>query len=534
MSLDNSPKIKSLIYCRVSSKSQTKGSGLSSQEHRCRQYAEAKDYEVCEVFTDDVTGGGDFMNRKGMVALLKYMDDHPQYRFVTVFDDLKRYSRDTEFHLRLKREMEKRGATRECLNFNFEDTPEGEFLETIVSATGTLERHQNARQTRQKTKARLEQGYWALSSCPVGYTFQKAEDSGKILVPDPVTAPIVKEGLEGFASGRFASQTELRRFFESQPDYPKNKRGKIYNAAVPRLLRKELYAGLLSCEAYGVSRRKANHEPLISIETHQRILARLDGGIYAPMRNDIDADFPLRGGVTCSSCGKPLTAGWCKGKIKKYAYYFCDKRTEDCKGVIPRDKLHSAYEDVLGSLKPSQGFLRVFKAMFKMQWEFKTEKSADLSKGFAEDANRLENQINDILTKILNLSNPRVIAAFENQIEDLERQKLLAVEKAQNAVRPRVPFEDMLKHAFSFLSNPQKLWNSGRLDLQRMTLRLAFAGPLVYDRKTASLNTKFSLPFSVLGKNFGEELKLVPRERIELSTSSLPMMRSTTELPRLI
>ena len=117
---------KALIYCRVSSKKQSReGSGLEGQEYRCRQYAEAKGYTVEAVFPDDVSGGGDFMKRPGMVALLAYMDARADERFVVVFDDLKRYARDVEFHLRLRRIMQERGAARECLNFNFEDTPEG-------------------------------------------------------------------------------------------------------------------------------------------------------------------------------------------------------------------------------------------------------------------------------------------------------------------------------------------------------------------------------------------------------------------------
>ena len=39
------------------------------------------------------------------VALLAYMDARPGERFVGIFDDLKRYARDTEFHLRLRRIM---------------------------------------------------------------------------------------------------------------------------------------------------------------------------------------------------------------------------------------------------------------------------------------------------------------------------------------------------------------------------------------------------------------------------------------------
>nr|WP_321458373.1 recombinase family protein [uncultured Cohaesibacter sp.] len=169
---------KAVIYCRVSSKKQTEGSGLSSQEHRCREYADERGYDVEAVFPDDVSGGGDFMKRPGMVALLAYLDAFPQHDYVVIFDDLKRYARDTEFHLKLRREMMARNARRECLNFNFEDTPEGKFIETILAAQGELERTQNSRQVLQKMIARVEQGYCVFRA-PVGYKYVRSPNGAK-------------------------------------------------------------------------------------------------------------------------------------------------------------------------------------------------------------------------------------------------------------------------------------------------------------------------------------------------------------------
>ena len=131
------PITKAIIYCRVSSKGQeTDGHGLESQETRCRQYAAAKGYEVVATFPDTITGSGDFMKRPGMVSLLAFLDSEPDEDFIVIFDDLKRYARDVEFHLKLKREMDARGAIRECLNFAFQDTPEGELHEIMIDATG--------------------------------------------------------------------------------------------------------------------------------------------------------------------------------------------------------------------------------------------------------------------------------------------------------------------------------------------------------------------------------------------------------------
>jgi len=41
-------------------------------------------------------------------------------------------------------------------------------------------------------------------------------------VRDEPNASIVQEALEGYASGRFESQAEIKRFLESQPLFPKD------------------------------------------------------------------------------------------------------------------------------------------------------------------------------------------------------------------------------------------------------------------------------------------------------------------------
>ena len=155
---------KAVIYCRVSSEKQVKdGNGLDSQEHRCREHASSLGLEVEEVFRDEGISGGLF-DRPAMHALIKYLDVNWQTKYVVIFDDLKRFARDVKVHLKLKSEFLGRDAKLQCLNYNFDDSAEGEFVETIFAAQNELERKQNRRQVCQKMKARIERGYWCFFS----------------------------------------------------------------------------------------------------------------------------------------------------------------------------------------------------------------------------------------------------------------------------------------------------------------------------------------------------------------------------------
>ncbi len=523
---------RAVVYCRVSGKKQKKdGSGLSSQEHRCRQYAEAKGYEVVEVFPDDRSAEGDFVKRPGMVDLLNFLDQHPNEKFVVIFDDLKRYSRDTEFHLKLRRVMLERGAIRECLNFNFEDSPEGKFNETITAAAGTYERESMGRQNWQKSIARLEQGYCVQSVPPVGYKYIKAPSGGKVLVRDEPAASVVQEALEGFATGRLSSQVEVKRFLESHPDFPRTG----YNGEIPqwtavRMMRQPLYAGLVDGRAWGVSIREGKHEGLISITAFERIQQKLDGGAYAPARKDIATDFPLRGAVCCSECQSPLTAGWSKGKYKKYPYYFCHNKRCDLRGkTISRKKIEGEFEALLGDLQPSRQLVEIAGAMFKDYWDAQLGRSASIRKAIQRELREAERSLEKLLDAVVEATNPRVIAAYEKRIEKVERKKLVLQEKERESASPPQSFEDLFELSIRFLSSPCKLWQTGRFDMQRLVLTLAFPGHLTYCRETGFRTPQPSVPFSFF-QTFSLENKMVLPERFELSASPLPRECSTPEL----
>lgn len=113
------PSDKPLIYCRVPSQRQVdEGNGLGSQEFRCLQFAAQRGLEVERIFHErGVTGRGDFIVRPAMVELLRYLNDHPEHNYFVIFDDLKRFARDTLFHFKLKQELATRGATALCPNF---------------------------------------------------------------------------------------------------------------------------------------------------------------------------------------------------------------------------------------------------------------------------------------------------------------------------------------------------------------------------------------------------------------------------------
>ena len=498
---------KAVIYCRVSSKSQEEeGHGLESQETRCREHARSKGYAVEAVFPDTITGGGDFMKRPGMVALLSYLDAQPHENYVVIFDDLKRFARDTRFHLDLREAFRTRGATIECLNFKFDDTPEGEFIETIMAAQGALERKQNGRQVAQKMRARMQNGFW-IHNAPAGYKYVTEKGRGKLLVRDEPLASIVTEAFEGYATGRFESQSEIKRFFENHPDFPRNKRGIVTQQRVTDILTNPLYTGFICSKNYGIDWLQGQHEALISLEDFDKVQDRRSGTTKAPMRKNIGNDFALRGFVTCGDCGVPLRSSWSTGRNQRYAYYLC--QTKSCTSYgksIPRDDLEGEVGEIIKSLQPSQTLFDLVKKMFTQAWNQRLAQVEDALTSAKRQIASVEKQIETLLARILETSNPSVIHAYEGKIADLEHDRLRLQEQLKNRSLPTGTFEEKLEPALQFLASPWKLWETGQITLQRAVLRLAFTERLTYHQSEGARTPKISLPFKALGGDSTREV----------------------------
>lgn len=119
------------------------------------------------------------------------------------------------------------------------------------------------------------------------------------------------------------------------------------------------------------------------------------------------------------------------------------------------------------------------------------------AKTFARDIQTIEKQIDGLLERMVEASNPTVMA-YETKIAKLEREKLAPEEKRVSSGSPRGRLEDMFEPAMSFFANPSKLWHSGSHVHRRLVLKLTFADRLSYCRKSGFRTPEMALPFKAL------------------------------------
>lgn len=502
---------KAIIYCRVSSERQkNEGHGLDSQEHRCREYANKKGYEVERVFRDSFSGGGDYLKRPAMSEMLNYMDKKLYNSYVVVFDDLKRLARDTQYYLKLREALKLRNANVDCPNFVFNDSPEGNYVETIMAANAQLEREQNRRQVMQKMKARLEMGYYPFPALPIGYKHEKVTvTSNSNVVPREPEASIIKEALEGYASGRFFEQIDVQRFLKEK-DLKNGKR--IYLEQIKRILLQSLfYAGYIEYKGWEVGLRKGQHEGIIDLATHEKIQEKLMGKIRHHVKKFLHPDFPLRRFAKCSECKHFYTSSWSTARNgDKRPYFRCNQTGCPMKNKsIHRDVMEKEFSDILARIKPSEKTLAVTKKVIKDVWEKK-------EKGIVSRKRRMTNELADIesernlwLQRLTKAKDDKVVTVYENRLGELAEKELVLKESVMSLEIHRPNIETALDIVFDFLKNPLEQWQKGDIHQKRLVLRLVFEEPLVYNRKSGFETANLSLPLRVFCLPEAQNTRLV-------------------------
>lgn len=178
-------------------------------------------------------------------------------------------------------------------------------------------------ETRKGFYGRLKQGFYPLGA-PIGYLDC---GGGKVKEPDAVTAPLVRQAFELYATRRFSLETlrnELaRRGLRSRVGKEVSVNG------LSRILNNPFYTGVIRLTTSQETFSGA-HEPLISTTLFEEVQRILKGKAVDTTHKH---DFLFRRLFTCRVCGMTLTGERQKGHV----YYRC--HTGDCETKAVREEL---------------------------------------------------------------------------------------------------------------------------------------------------------------------------------------------------
>ena len=153
--------------------------------------------------------------------MLSYLSANRKEPHAVIIDDISRLARGLMAHFELRVKIGDAGGVLVSPSIEFGEDSDSQLVENLLASVSQHQRQKNGEQTVNRMRARVQNGYWVFQA-PVGYRYERVSGQGKVLVRDEPNASVLQEALEGYASGRFETQVEVKRFLERQPSFPKD------------------------------------------------------------------------------------------------------------------------------------------------------------------------------------------------------------------------------------------------------------------------------------------------------------------------
>ena len=364
--------MRGIIYIRVSSGEQVKGTSLENQEELCRAYCKQKGIEVVAVFREEGESAKDLSlnNRKEFLRALEFCRKNKIEAFVVL--RVNRFARNTEDHFAVRKILLGYGTSLHSVTEPIGNKPSEKFMETMLAAASDYENGIRRQQCTDGMSQKINQGIYPWKP-PVGYVCLNFKKKGeKKTLPDPADEkvfPIIQRGLKEYAQGLYGSQAQLAAALDKWG--LAKVRGKPTNKSlVDRILGKYLkfYVGIID-NPWTKKEVKGLHTAMITTEELFNIQLVRSGKSKLAKRDRFNPMFPLRRFVLCDYCKESLTGSTSRGNGGLFNYYHCKNKHCTMFGkTIKKDVLEKAFIEYLEKITPKNKFLEIFKATVLDLW----------------------------------------------------------------------------------------------------------------------------------------------------------------------
>jgi len=335
--------MKFVIYARIS----PRGSGYDAdnetsipmQLQYCRDYAKLHGGTVVGEYVDIFASGKD-TDRPQFREMIAQLDDPECPWDCILCYKLSRFSRSRRDCENLFYALTEHGKSFASVTENIDiNSISGRAYVGMLQIFNQLEREQCAENVRNRMLTIAKAGGCPNGRAPLGY-WRSGKKHDNIIVPDPATAPVMRELFR-----RFAAREPLTDILRTLPRHLG-----MQNAI--RLLRNPVYVGKVP---YAGQVFPGKHEPLVTPEVFDAVQALL------PQKSpEIDVrpsrqKFPyILAGILRCSCGRFMTPA--SAKRGRYHYYQCTDAVH-CRARVSAEKLQDAVLAVMRSFRFSRALI---------------------------------------------------------------------------------------------------------------------------------------------------------------------------------
>ena len=413
MNIEYKPAV---IYARYSCSSQTEQS-IEGQLHDAYDFAERNGYTILREYIDRALSGTNDA-RPSFQQMIKD-SEMKTFRYILVWK-LDRFARNRYDSAVYKRQLNKNGVKVVSVKENITDTPEGVILEGLLEAMAEYYSADLSQKIKRGRHESVRKGLFPGGPVPFGYVVEN-----KRLVPDPRTAPIVKEIFTRYADGE--KIIDLVRDLNARGI--RARRGaKFLRSSIVHILENKTYSGDYY---YGDTLVSDAVVPLVDRETFNRAQQNKDKNRRAPAANRTpESPCLLLHKVFCGECGHNII-GACgssrKDGVKKmYRYYACDghDRFRTACGIkrIQREELHYSVCRVVSDLllhKQRQTLEALADSLMECYMNDTDTSELDSLDAQLKQTNRDLDKLVDSLITMPESARPRIA----QRMEELEAQK---------------------------------------------------------------------------------------------------------------
>lgn len=510
-----------LIYCRVSTKRQAEERfGMETQESMCKDWCDKNDALVYKVIKDGWISWGTF-DRDGFDEVLEILDkqkkrilkrekdkkkikpgDDPRMyantdwtpiitHFICV--DNSRISRNDNIAETLVMTNKIREAGVEIVYVMYPvdyNTSAWMLQENILYAFAAFERRNTRVKAMNGMRARLLEGYRPFGLVPIGYKRERQWKNSVVVIHE-TKWPIVKEALELYANGVLESESAVFRYMKDkglQSNSQHNTKAELYKTIVETLFtlnRLYFMAGFIHHPQRWIDELiPAHHEPLISMETVDKILKkRHESKFIGKTMLKNNPDFPLRDFMFCGYCQKKLTGYRAKGRNSRYAYYGCQNKSDPKRFQVKRDLYHADFDALLSRVTVNEEVRNLMEEVIKRLRENR--------KGFQNKLNEEKQKAVEKIQKEMTQAR-RIILKTDNVhlVEELEAEReLMRIEKEnyqkqldENEKISDQELKELLVQAKNIYLSPRMVWEMSNVELKRLLVTVFFGDKLFYDK----------------------------------------------------